>query len=178
LHAKSALVKYRRPAPTRASTRAGLLEREERMLSVLRWIELAIPKKNRWYPVFRRYVDVIGDRVGAFGGDPGHIKPSPDGTGVHVEPKPHPKPHHGGEQRVGFVGKVDSLIFDRFGEFDGFMLDTEDGQRRFHCRTPEFERVLTRAWSGRVRVKVVVELDKEDRPESIILYPPPQEWIR
>ncbi|MEY2549071.1 MAG: hypothetical protein QOD64_1653, partial [Verrucomicrobiota bacterium] len=62
-------------------TKTVLLEREERLLSVLRWIAEAIPSDNRWYPVFGRYLDQIGDRVTGFGGDPDQIPPSPQGAG-------------------------------------------------------------------------------------------------
>jgi hypothetical protein len=41
----------------------ALLPAEERLLSILRWIELAIPVESRWYLVFRRYVDQIAQRV-------------------------------------------------------------------------------------------------------------------
>jgi hypothetical protein len=61
--------------------RASLLESEERLLSVLRWVALTIPNTNRWYPIFQRYLDQIGGRVGSLGGDPSLIGPSPDGNG-------------------------------------------------------------------------------------------------
>jgi hypothetical protein len=63
------------------STKGLLLEREERLLSVLRWIAEAIPHDSRWYPVFVRYLDKVGDRVSGLGGDPDQITPSPDGDG-------------------------------------------------------------------------------------------------
>jgi hypothetical protein len=56
-----------------------LLEPEERLLSNLRWIERAIPSENRWYSVFRRYVERIAARVDAFGGDSRKVKASPSG---------------------------------------------------------------------------------------------------
>ncbi len=52
------------------STKALLLHPEERLLSVLRWIEKAIPSGNRWLPVFKRYVGQIADRVTFMGGNP------------------------------------------------------------------------------------------------------------
>src|SRR5581483_1813069 len=64
-------------APVRP--KEALLFREERHLSVLRWIAESIPKSSRWHPVFERYIDVIGSRVISFGGDPAHVKPSPYG---------------------------------------------------------------------------------------------------
>lgn len=63
------------------STKGLLLEREERLLSVLRWIAEAIPADSRWYPVFVRYLDLMGGRVTGLGGDPDQISPSPDGNG-------------------------------------------------------------------------------------------------
>jgi hypothetical protein len=60
-------------------TKASLLPREELELSVLKWIGEAIPRHNRWHPVFHRYLGVIAGRVSAFGGNPITIKPSPIG---------------------------------------------------------------------------------------------------
>jgi hypothetical protein len=156
-------------------TKQTLLEPEERTYSVLKYIEQTIPHENRWYPVFEKYVGVIGDRVKALGGDPTRIRPSPDGSGVHPEPQTGPKPtsQHGSEVRVRFTGKVDGIVYDRFGDFEGFVLETEDGPRHFKCRETELENVLTRAWNGRVRTTVIVEADSEERPHEVILYAPP-----
>jgi len=60
-------------------TKSLLLPGEERLLSVMKWIGEAIPPDNRWYPVFRRYLSQLGDRVAGFGGNPDKILPSPDG---------------------------------------------------------------------------------------------------
>ena len=158
-------------------TKQVILEPEERTYSVLKYIEQTIPHENRWYPVFEKYVGVIGDRVKAMGGDPTRIRPSPDGSGVHPEPIPtgghKPHPTHDGELRLRFTGKVDGIIYDRFGDFEGFVLETEDGPRHFRCREAELESVLTRAWTGRVRTAVIVEAESEDRPEEVILFAPP-----
>jgi hypothetical protein len=62
-------------------TKGLLLEREERLLSVLQWIAEAIPPENRWYSIFTRYLDQVGGRVDGFGGDKDQITPSPDGLG-------------------------------------------------------------------------------------------------
>ena len=56
-----------------------LLVREERDLSVLRWIGEFVPDGSRWNPVFTRYLEQIAGRVSTFGGDPGQIVPSPTG---------------------------------------------------------------------------------------------------
>lgn len=159
------------------TTKAHMLPAEERLFSVLRWIEKSIEAGDRWLPVFERYVGTVGDRVKALGGDPGHIRPSPDGSGVHGERAPHTKPGGEGtgrgEHRLHLTGKVDGLVYDRFGDFDGFILDTEDGERHFHCRELEMAEVLYEAWSERVLLTVVVEEDALSRPEKIILRSPP-----
>ncbi|HEX7723720.1 MAG TPA: sialidase family protein [Pyrinomonadaceae bacterium] len=62
-------------------TKSLLLPREERLLSVMKWIGEAIPADSRWYPVFNRYLEQLGDRVAGFGGNPDDILPSPDGDG-------------------------------------------------------------------------------------------------
>ena len=42
------------------------------------------------------------------------------------------RPHERGEERIHFVGKIAAIVYDRFGDFEGFTLDTEDGARSFH----------------------------------------------
>jgi hypothetical protein len=74
-----------------------------------------------------------------------------------------------GEERIHFFGKIAAIIYDRFGDFEGFTLDTEDGARSFHGREPAMERLVRQAWEERIRVKVVVERDNVHRPESILL---------
>ncbi len=61
------------------STRQALLAGEERRLSILRWIEQAIPVSDRWYLVFKRYVQQIANRVGDMGGVPDKVIADPNG---------------------------------------------------------------------------------------------------
>ena len=44
------------------STKAAMLVNEERTLSILRYIEQSVPLETKWWPVFRRYVDVYAAR--------------------------------------------------------------------------------------------------------------------
>ena len=69
-------------------------------------------------------------------------------------------------------------VFDRFGDFEGFILDTEDGNRRFKAREPEIEQVVNRCWSERILTSVFVELDAPHRPEEIVLHCPPRPFPR
>lgn len=152
----------------------ALLVREERDLSVLRWIAQAIPPASRWYPVFHRYLGLIGGRVGSFGGDPGTITPSPTGDGV---PRPKHRPHPGGpgkhRDEARFTGKIESLIFDHYGDFIGFVLETECGDRTFHSREAEIEHLAERAWRKRLRITVVTCDRDDDRPERFVVHRPP-----
>jgi hypothetical protein len=146
-------------------TKDMLLEPEERLLSLLRWVQKAIPEHSRWYPVFERYLDYIGDRVIGFGGDPAQVPASPFGD---TQPKP-----CGPEDRRHCTGKVSSLVFDRFGDFEGFVLETEEGHRRFVSRERDVEILIQRAWKERLRVTVIVESDHPQRPASILVLQPP-----
>lgn len=155
-------------------TKAALLGPEERLLSVLKWIAESIPHHNRWYPVFRRYLDQIGGRVTGLGGDPTKILPSPSGAGGPLKPPPHQHP----EDRLCFTGKIAGLIFDRFGDFEGFLLDTEDGERKFFSREQEMEELAERAWRQRLRITVYAEHHEPHRPQSIIVREPPVSFER
>ena len=73
---------------------AELLPGEIRKLSVMRYIQQAIPIGSRWYSIFVRYIDQIAARVRGFGGDPNAVKPSPDGSGGLLPPPVCPPPKH------------------------------------------------------------------------------------
>jgi murein tripeptide amidase MpaA len=165
------LIRWRRVTGTfqvsiPVSTREALRVPEERLLSVLRWIARGIPHHDRWYPVFQRYLQQIAGRVTALGGDPSQILPSPsgDGQGEH---------RHHEEHRLAFTGKVSGLIFDHFGDFEGFSLDTEEGERTFRSREREIKDLAERAWRERLRITVRAAHDDPHRPLSIIIREPP-----
>ncbi len=140
----------------------------EELYSIARWILGSIPKQDRWHPSFERYVRELGERVRALGGDPANIPPTPDGHWDHEAILP----RGGGEGRIEFSGKVSALVYDRFGDFEGFILETEDGQRRFRSREPEVEDLAYEAWRERFGISVVVERHALAQPESIVLREP------
>jgi hypothetical protein len=118
--------------------------------------------------VFQRYLEGIAGRVSGFGGDPTEILPSPTGEGRRKHPR-----HEGHDRRRAFTGKVAGLIFDRFGDFEGFVLDTEEGERKFFSREKEMKDLAERAWRERLRIIVLVERDEPHRPLSVIVREPP-----
>jgi hypothetical protein len=129
-------------------SRAPLIVREaERDLTVLRQISLAIPKGNRWEPVFARYLDALTGRVIGLGGDPS----------VSPEPKP-PGP---GGKRVQITGKVGRIFYDCFGDFEGFDLEDCDECHHFRSRERPIEEVIHRAC--RERMLVMVSFDPDFR---------------
>jgi hypothetical protein len=144
-----------------------LLAAEERDLSVLRWIAEAVPQQSRWHLVFRRYLEQIAERVKAFGGDPVGILPSPTGDGGRKHPR---------EENKAFTGKIAGLIFDRFGDFEGFLLDTEGGERRFLSRERDVAELAERVWRDRLRITVWVDRDEPHRLSSIVIRQPPSHF--
>jgi len=69
-----------------------------------------------------------------------------------------------------FVGKVDSLAYDRFGDFEGFSLETLDGAiHRFESREPNVEELIRRAGKERTRIAIKVDAAHSRRPLSITI---------
>lgn len=101
----------------RVKTEAQILPRLTRNLSVLKYIAQRIPTDNRWYPVFSRYLEELGDRVRSMGVDPNGIAPTTTGSGKRDD-WPYPFPDTGGH-----VGSICELIYDGCGRFQGFVLE-------------------------------------------------------
>lgn len=158
-------------------TKEQILFPEERLLAWLRWLLIGIPLNNRWYPVLQRYVDQIGGRVQAFGGDPTKIQPSPSG-GVPHDKGHKPLDHDHACQPVGkseFTGKVIGLFHDRFGDFEGFLLLTECGEERaFRAREHQVATLVNKAWVERAVISVFVEKHEPCWPVSILIRRAPE----
>ena len=140
-----------------------LLLPEERTLSILKWRLLQYGASYRWRPVVERLIAYVSRRVDGFGGDSSSVKPSPDGMPYY--------PNIGGDGgispktgRDAVVGKISALIYDRFGDFEGFWLDTETGEHRFVATEHPMEDVVRRAWIDRILVRVVASHHEPHRP--------------
>jgi hypothetical protein len=156
-------------------TKEVILVRETRLLSVLRWILQSVPTGNRWYPVFSRYVDLIGDRVDGLGGDQGGVRPSPDGSGGEQPgggpgTGPGPEP----ERTRSHEGKITGLIYDCFGDFRGFLLSDCGKETEFESREHRIEALARIAWRKRIAVVVVSSVAHPRRPLSITLRRAPE----
>ncbi len=145
-------------------TAAAILPRLERNLSVLKHIALAIPQDSRWYPVFERYLAELGDRVRALGGNPDDIAASPDGNGK-AKPCPDPCPDPGIS-----TGKIRDLLYDCFGDFEGFVLESCDGRAIFKSCERALEEVVRRACRERSTVTVRPNPKDRTKPLKIIVH--------
>jgi hypothetical protein len=151
------------------STKQNLLAPEERLLAILRWIQLSIPSASRWFPIFNRYIGQVAGRVAGFGGDPTKIAPSPTG-GVVEQPCGEPDGDHLEER----TGKITGLRYDKFGDFCGFNLVTRRGAFfRFESRETRVERLAECAWRQRLLVTIVTLPQMPHRLLTIILRDPP-----
>ena len=93
-----------------------LLRKLVRNLAALRYIFQAIPATDAWHPVFVRYIYQLGDQIAGLGLDPALVPASPDDPGL---------PGEAGPERPGqLTGKVREVIFDCFGDFIGFTLES------------------------------------------------------
>jgi hypothetical protein len=140
-------------------TAADILPRLTRNFSVLKHIALSIPSDNRWYPIFERYLGEMADRIRAMGGDPDTIAPTSDGSGKAAG---HPRPDQ--ERAVTYTGRVKELIYDCFGEFEGFVLEDCDNRQTLRACERSMEEVVRRAC--RERTKVTVYSHGEDRSRA------------
>jgi hypothetical protein len=148
-----------------------MLPLEENTLAIMKWRLGQMSPTNRWYPVLVRYISYIAARIDGLGGNSISILPSP----YEVPPSQiiHP------EKRCEYTGKVMCVIYDRFGDFEGFVLLTEEGHehsfRAHHER--EIEELVRTAWIQRMVITVFVHHDAPHWPVSIILRRAPRRLL-
>ena len=144
----------------------NILPVDENLLAVLKWRLGQIGTGNRWYPVLVRWLAYLAARIIAMGGDPGKIRPSP--TGYQPPTKGPGQP--AGTARRCCTGKVAELVYDCFGDFQGFELrGCECEGRFFRACEPDIERLIYRAWEGRFTVTVCACPRDASKVESVTL---------
>ena len=169
------------------SVKSEMLVPEERNLSFFRWIQEAIPATSRWYPVFQRYITQLAGKVTALGGDGSNVPPSQSGswpglpgfgTGTGIGKGPvhghEPCSDHGHRDCHSYTGKIDGIIYDHFGDFEAFILETFEGERRrFESHEEPVLKLVQRAWAHRILATVLVHHDRPERPLEITLHGAP-----
>ncbi len=67
-----------------------------------------------------------------------------------------------------YTGKVSGVLYDRFGDFEGFTLRTFDGEEHsFRGNEEEMGRLVYRAWEERILITVVVAPLRRDWPAAL-----------
>jgi hypothetical protein len=136
-----------------------LLPFEEDTLAIMKWRLTQMLPTNRWYPVLVRYISYLSGRVDGLGGNSGSILPHPYGV---------PPSEVTREHRDEFTGKVVCIFYDRFGDFEGFAILTEEGhEKHFHARERQIEALVRTAWIERTVITVFVHRDFPHEPVSI-----------
>jgi hypothetical protein len=123
-------------------------------LAIFKWRLEVMPKTNRWYPVLVRYIQYLSDRINGLGGDAGAIEPSPTGLPGPVDL------HHKGpkgpkeERHEELTGKVCEVLYDCFGDFEGFVLEECCRRHAFPTRERGVGDLVLRACRERLLVSV------------------------
>lgn len=130
-----------------------MLRPDEDALAVMKWRLETMPAGSRWYPVVQRYVDYISTRIQGLGGDPNAIPPSPDGAPLQ----------DGTHELVTYTGKVVEVIYDCFGDLEGFVLgECCTAARVFKTRERAIGDVALKACRERLLLTVYVKPGKEE----------------
>lgn len=139
----------------------------QRNLSVLKHIALSIPQTSRWYLIFQRYLEELGSRIRALGGNPDEIEPSPAGSGKADRPGPRPGSEPPTRTRTG---KIRELVYDCFGDFEGFVLEDCERSFRFNACEKAMEEVVRRACRERLTVTVHFREREKRKPLKLIVH--------
>ena len=136
-----------------------LLSRLVRNLAVLKYISQAIPTTDSWKLVFDRYIKQLGNQIQGLGVDPETIPPSADDPGV---------PGHHRDLHC-YSGKVHEVIFDCFGDFEGFVLENCGEKHRFKSGEKAIADLVLTACQDRLWLKVCVHPGPEQRICEIVV---------
>jgi hypothetical protein len=141
---------------------------QERLVAWLKWRAGSIPAASRWKPVLQRYLTYAEDLLWTLGRDPNTIPPSEIGTVTGDGPGP-PFPVGPGEIRQ-CTGKVAAIHYDRFGDFSGFAIRTEEAHERlFRSSEQAIEDLVRDAWVERSLVRVFSDEHDPERPDHLVL---------
>ena len=143
------------------STAAVMLRPEEDALAIMKWRLGQLAPSSRWYPVLHRYVSYLSDRVASLGGDPDAIPGSLSGAPVRF-----PGRH---DDLLEYCGKVSELLFDCFGDFEGFVLADCGSVRRFASRERQICEIAWRACRDRVTLVVYVSRREPERIRGLAI---------
>jgi hypothetical protein len=142
---------------------AQLLATDQNTLAIMRWRLEHFSAGSRWRPVLQRLVTYLARRVDGAGGQAEKVEPSLWGFRATE-----PKIPNGAESVREVTGKISSLVFDKFGDFEGFWLETWHEDVHFLAREPEIEQLARQAWSERILISVYTDTETSERPHKIL----------
>lgn len=136
------------------TTRESMLFPEENTLAIMKWRLEQMAPSYRWYPVLKRYISYIAGRVDGLGGDSDSILPSPHGVPPECITK---------ITEHEYTGKVCEVLFDCFGDFEGFVLTDCKGAHAFKTRERGIEEIVLRACRERLLLSVYISAGQGKR---------------
>lgn len=144
------------------SDKEGMLLPEENTLAIMKWRLLHMDTGNRWYKVLQRYITYLSGRVDGLGGNSAGVKPSLDGV---------PLPTHFPNLKPGveYTGKVCEIVFDCFGDFEGFTLCGCSDRRLFKSKEKAIGDLALRACKDRLTISVLVDGKCHDKICKLIV---------
>lgn len=154
-------------------TEEAMLWTEENTLAIFKARLAGMSRVYRWYPVLQRYIEIIAGRVNGSGGHSSTIPPSFQGFPPQATGQGGTGPGHPHEQGTAHTGKIVGLLFDKFGDFEGFLLEGEHDEQRYESRQRDMKDLIERAWREGLRVTVVSEKIRPHIPKTVILHSPP-----
>lgn len=142
------------------ATAEVMLFPEENTLAIMKWRLQQMVPSNRWYPVLERYINYIGARVDGLGGDSNSVLPSPNGVPPKdlVEAAEHE-----------YTGKICEVLFDCFGDFQGFVLSDCHCNHTFRTRQHEIGEIVLRACKERLLLSVYVKSEHDHRICKLVI---------
>ena len=104
------------------------------------------------------------------------VTPPFQGGCIAYGPPPETSEHHRHPGHHEATGKISGVVYDRFGDFEGFCLLTEEGHERcYRSCEADVEALVRYAWAERIVVTVIALAHQSEQPAKIILRrTPPQ----
>ena len=137
-----------------------ILPSEENTLAIMKWRLQHMMPSNRWYLVLQRYISYISDRVAGLGVDPNTIPPSLSGAPITVI---------GEKETRSYTGKVCEVIYDCFGDFEGFVLESCCERHSFKVCEKGIGEVVLRACRERMAVTVFVGAPPQNKIRKTVI---------
>lgn len=137
-----------------------MLRPEEDTLAIMKWRLQGMATSNRWYLVLQRYISYLSARVEGLGGDPYAIPPSPEGAPVKDDDA---------HDLVAYTGKVIEVIYNCFGNLEGFVLADCCSSREFRTRERAIGEIALRACKEQMLLSVYVDRRHQDCIRKLVI---------